>query len=102
MATLGSIDTAYPPKPVDVVVEILSPDDQFRRVVRKSRAYASWGVATIVVVDPEGREAWAWDRNSQMLKPAVAIALNNGKVIVMERVFNELDVRLRRFGPTVK
>jgi Uma2 family endonuclease len=47
-----------------VVIEILSPDDRFTRVIQKCRRYAEWGVQDILVFDPIGREAWYWDTAS--------------------------------------
>jgi Uma2 family endonuclease len=34
-----SVDQSYPTKPVDVVAEVLSPDDKMSRVFEKCRQY---------------------------------------------------------------
>jgi Uma2 family endonuclease len=94
IATLGPIELPYPTKPIDVVVELLSPEDSFRRVVRKCRMYADWGIPVIAVLDPEGREGWAWDRDAQALQPTAAIVLNNGNRIAISRIFEELDASM--------
>ncbi len=95
IATTGSIERPYPTKPVDVVVEILSPEDSFQRVVRKCKLYSAWGIPMIVVLDPEGREAWIWERQSEALKPGSIIVLENGQSIALDRIFQELDAALK-------
>jgi Uma2 family endonuclease len=59
----------YPTRPVPVVIEILSPDDRFTRVIRKCRKYAEWGVPDILVFDPVDHEAWYWDTATDNLAP---------------------------------
>ena len=59
----------YPTRPVPVVIEILSPDDRFIRLIKKCRRYAEWGVPDILVFDPTGREAWYWDTATDNLAP---------------------------------
>jgi Uma2 family endonuclease len=44
IATAGLIELPYPTQPVDIVVEILSPEDSFQRLVRKCRLYSAWGI----------------------------------------------------------
>jgi len=58
---LGPEDDPYPTHAVAVVIEILSPDDRFTRIIQKCRRYAEWGVRDVLVFDPVGREAWHWD-----------------------------------------
>ena len=43
----------YPTRAFEVVIEILSPQDPFSRVLRKCRLYEKWGIRQIVVIDPE-------------------------------------------------
>jgi len=76
MATAGRFERPYPTKPVDVVIEILSPEDSFH-------------------LDSENREGWVWDRLSQSLKPATTIDLPNGRSISLEQTFQELDGALQ-------
>jgi Uma2 family endonuclease len=58
---VGLKNQPYPTKPVPVVIEVLSPDDRFTRVIQKCRSYAQWGIPDILVFDPIGREAWHRD-----------------------------------------
>jgi len=43
-----------------------------------------------VVLDPEGREGWIWERQSEALKPATVIVLENGQSISLDRIFRRL------------
>ena len=94
IATAGRFERPYPTKPMEVVVEILSPEDSFQRVLRKCKLYSAWGIALVVVLDPEGREGWIWERQSEALKPTSAIVLENGQSIPLDRIFRELDAEL--------
>jgi Uma2 family endonuclease len=93
IATGGPIERPYPTRPFDVVVEILSPEDSFQRVLRKCKLYSAWGIGIVVVLDPEGREGWIWEE--QTLKPTTVIALGNGHTIYLDRIFQELDATLQ-------
>jgi Uma2 family endonuclease len=98
IATAGRIEVPYPTKSVDVVVEILSPDDAFQRVLRKCKLYAEWGISNTFVLDPESREAWTWDSAADVLKPATVFLLKNGQSITLKRIFDELDAALAEHG----
>jgi Uma2 family endonuclease len=95
IATGDKIELPYPTKPFDVVVEILSPEDPFQRVLRKCKLYADWGISNVFVIDPEGREAWTWNNKAHLLETVTALALTNGKSITLKRIFDELDAALR-------
>lgn len=95
IATSGEIELPYPTAPVDVVVEILSPEDSFQRVLRKCRLYAEWGVSDVIVLDPEGREGWLWDQQAARLNRVTTLALRDGKSLPFQRIFDELDAMLR-------
>ena len=59
-ATKGEIEDPYPTKAVDVVAEILSPDDSMTFVIEKCRTYQEWGFPNIYVVDPASRLVFRW------------------------------------------
>lgn len=54
------MEIPYPTKAVEVVIEVLSPDDTMPHVLRKCSAYHEWGFEFIYVVDPEGRRVYRW------------------------------------------
>jgi Uma2 family endonuclease len=60
IATKGEVEEPYPTKAVDVVVEILSPDDSMGFMLEKSQTYQAWGFGSIYVVDPESRLLFSW------------------------------------------
>jgi Uma2 family endonuclease len=60
IATKGEPEDPYPTKALEVVVEILSPDDVMEYVIEKCRAYQTWGFAWIYVVDPASRSLFQW------------------------------------------
>ena len=52
IATKRHIESPYPTKPVEIIVEILSNEDSMSRLLTKCRAYQQWGFQQIYVVDP--------------------------------------------------
>lgn len=64
IATRGKLEHPYPTKAVEVVVEILSPDDSMSYLLEKCSAYQEWGFEFIYVVDPESRRVYRWTANS--------------------------------------
>lgn len=95
IATSTKIELPYPTKPFDAVVEILSPEDSFQRLLRKCKLYSEWGIPGIFVIDADERDAWAWDKNTGSLSRIQALQLGNGKNIALARIFSELDTALR-------
>jgi Uma2 family endonuclease len=64
IAAEGRIGDPYPTEPFEVVIEILSPDDSFSRVLRKCHLYEQWGIRQIVVVDPKSRLIWRFHQGA--------------------------------------
>jgi Uma2 family endonuclease len=60
IATKDPVEDPYPTRAVDVVVEILSPDDAMAYVIEKCEAYQAWGFPHIYVVDPGSRLVFRW------------------------------------------
>lgn len=50
----------YPTEGLDVVVEIISPDDRFPSVREHCRKYQTWGFSKIYLVDPADRSVQEW------------------------------------------
>jgi len=91
VAAWTRIDTPYPTKPVDVVVEVLSPDDRMQRVISKCRNYERIGIPAIFVMDPEFQDAWEWSGTTQNLERISSMMLPNGKRIAVEDLWSELE-----------
>ncbi len=82
------VEQPYPTRPIDVVAEILSPDDRMSRVFEKCRQYARIGIWKIFVLDPELRYAWERSRETENLERIDSMRLPNGR-----------DIPLAEFGP---
>ena len=85
----GQVELPYPTRPVEVVVEILSPDDQFSQVLGKCQFYGDLGIKNIYVVDPEARQIWSWRRDQA---PALVDTLMS---IQASAIWSELDRRIQ-------
>ena len=62
----------YPTRAFAAVVEILSPDDPFSRVLRKCRLYEGWGIERIIVIDPDARIVWSFENGIPIETDVVA------------------------------
>jgi Uma2 family endonuclease len=94
-ATLKAITEPYPTKPIEVVAEVLSPDDTRPKIKEKCSLYDSIGIAQIFVFDPERKQAWQWDRKrSDLEQISDRLALQNGATITLEEVWSELERRV--------
>jgi len=89
IATKGSVDDPYPTAAVDVVVEILSPDDSMAYVIEKCRAHQDWGFPGIYVVDPESRLVFRWTGSALEITEFIATA-------AAAKVWERLEKALRR------
>jgi len=89
IATEGQIGDPYPTEPFEVVIEILSPDDPFARVVRKCGLYEKWGIRQIIVLDPKARLVWSFESGS--LRETDIIARRGESVITAQELWAEVD-----------
>jgi Uma2 family endonuclease len=76
------------------VIEILSPDDPFARVLRKCWLYEKWGIRQIIVIDPKARLEWSFENGS--LRGTDIIARRGGSVIKAQELWAEVDRRHSR------
>jgi Uma2 family endonuclease len=89
------IEDPYPTKPVDVVVEVLSPDDRMERVIEKCGHYVRIGIRAVFVLDPKLRYAWAWDRQVENLERITIMILPNGQQIEIAKLWRSIDQQLQ-------
>ena len=87
----GQVELPYPTRPVEVVVEILSPDDRFSEILTKCRLYAELGIKHIYVVDPATRHVWCWYTD----RPPILV--NSLVTIPVSAIWSELDRRIKRY-----
>jgi Uma2 family endonuclease len=88
---------AYPTEAFEIVVEILSPDDSFSRVLRKCRLYKKWGIRRILVVDPEERIIYSLEGGD--LRRTDFIAERAGHRITAEQLWKEVDAKFSGVPP---
>jgi len=83
-----SIDTPYPTKPVELCVEILSPDNRLGAMLQKCEQYHDWGVPYCWVIDPDKRTAWQYHSGRE---PERVDTLRAGELRVdLAELFSEL------------
>lgn len=94
-ATLKPITEPYPTKPIEVVAEVLSPDDTIPKIKEKCSLYSDIGIAQIFVFDPERKQAWEWNHQRSGLEQlSDQLKLQNGTRILLHEVWSELDRRV--------
>jgi Uma2 family endonuclease len=94
IASDGPIGDPYPTSPFNVVIEILSPQDSFSRVLRKCRLYEQWGIQQIVVIDPADRLVWRFENGTP--EETDVVASRGDAVISAKALWDEVDRELGR------
>jgi Uma2 family endonuclease len=92
IAAEGRIGDPYPTEPFEIVIEILSPDDSFSRVLRKCHRYAAWSIRQVIVVDPRARLIWSFENGSP--NETEVIAKRGERVITAQELWAEVDRQL--------
>jgi Uma2 family endonuclease len=95
----GPLGDTYPNSPFDVVIEILSPQDSFSRVVRKCRLYEQWGIRQIVVIDPAERLVWSLQNGAP--QETKVIAQRAEYTIPAQSLWDEVDLQNFRLSGKV-
>jgi len=90
----GPIGDPYPTSAFEVVIEILSPDDSFSRVLRKCRLYEKWGIRQILVIDPKDRLVWRFENGAP--QETDVIARRGDAAMPAQALWDEVDRELAR------
>jgi Uma2 family endonuclease len=87
----GPIPEGYLPVPPNLIVEVCSPDDRWRDIIKKVHEYLEVGVTVVIVLDPEPRLAHIFhaDRAPQKLGP--------DDDLTVPEILGDFRVRLARF-----
>ena len=87
----GPIPAGYLPFSPDLVIEVRSPDDRWRKLLVKINEYLEVGVTAVVVLDPEPRTAHIFraDRAPQQLGPDDDLTLPD--------ILGDFRVKITRF-----
>ncbi len=94
IASVSPIDVPYPTEPVDIVAEVLSPDDSMMRVFEKCRQYQWIGIRQTFVLDPVGKVAWEWNSEMENLERVTVLRLANGHAIAVSEIGKRLEKAL--------
>jgi Uma2 family endonuclease len=89
IAAEGRIRQPYPIEPFEVVIEILSPEDSFSRVLRKCRLYEKWGIRQIVVIDPQEKLVWRFVNGTP--RDTDVVATRGERSITAQELWAEVD-----------
>jgi Uma2 family endonuclease len=57
VASRGKIEQPYPTKPFELCIEVRSPQDSLKKILKKGTYYLSWGIQNVWIIDPEARTA---------------------------------------------
>jgi Uma2 family endonuclease len=89
IAAEGRIGDPYPTEPFEVVIEILSPEDSFSRVLRKCRLYEAWGIRQVLAIDPKARLIWSFENGSP--RETDVIARRGERAVTAGELWEEVD-----------
>jgi Uma2 family endonuclease len=90
----AKFEQPYPTKPMEICVEILSPEDQLKKVIQKAGYYLDWGVPYCWIVDPGTRTAWivtAEHRDGIWIHPDGSLSAGDDTEIPLAEIFAEVD-----------
>lgn len=94
IADLKPIQDPYPTKPFLLCVEILSPDDDLRRIFQKGANYLGWGIGYVWIIDPDQGKAYSMSLEQpkpvELTREDTLIA-PPGKPLPLAELFAEVD-----------
>lgn len=90
IASLDPIQPPYPTRPFEVAIEILSPEDPFRRTLKKFRLYREWGIRHVFIVDGEDRVIREVGSHGE-IQETDTLPLDQGRSLPTKRIWDELD-----------
>ena len=80
-------------EPPVVCIEVLSPEDRFRRVVLRAQEFQRMGVRNIWIIDPKTRDTWTVDASGgavPMMDDAFTIPDTPVRLAIAD-IFEEID-----------
>jgi Uma2 family endonuclease len=87
----GPLPNGYLSVVPDLVFEMLSPDDRWRKVLTKVAEYLNAGVAVVCVLDPDSETVYVYDGD----RPARE--LRGDEELVLPELLGDFRVAVRRF-----
>jgi Uma2 family endonuclease len=99
VASREKIEQPYPTKPVELCIEIRSPQDSLKKLFKKGKYYLSWGVYTVWIIDPEAGTAWmmkAEHPDGIWIHPDGSLVADPDVIINLPELFTEVDKMVSR------
>jgi Uma2 family endonuclease len=94
IASRAKLENPYPTKPMEVCVEMLSPDDRLKKVIQKAGYYLEWGMQYCWIIDPATRTAWIVTpehRGGIWVHPDGALTAGDDTGSPLSEIFAEVD-----------
>jgi Uma2 family endonuclease len=94
IATRGVPDLPYPTHPVEICIEILSPEDRLKKAVDKGKRYLDWGVSYVWIINPVERTAWMLTSENPegiWMHPDGKLTAGEDTEIPLSELFAEVD-----------
>ncbi len=88
------LEEPYPTRPIEIVAEVLSPEDETRRIHVKCRQYSRIGIGQVFVLDPLKRTAAIWNASKDDLEDIDRMELGNGTVLLVSEVWRKLNRKM--------
>ncbi len=88
------VQLPYPTKPMELCIEIRSPQDSLKRLFRKGNYYLDWGVRNVWIIDPEARTAWimtAEHPDAIWIHPDGSLTAEQDTTVSLPELFAEVD-----------
>ncbi|HYP12917.1 MAG TPA: Uma2 family endonuclease [Bryobacteraceae bacterium] len=88
----SSLRSPYPTDPVQLCIEILSPDDRLGATLAKCEEYHGWGVPFCWVLDPVKQVEWQYDAGGEPVRVDRQGTLRGGELALsMDHIFSEVE-----------
>jgi Uma2 family endonuclease len=99
VASREKIEQPYPTKPVELCIEVRSPQDSLKNILKKGQYYLTWGVHTVWIIDPEAGTAWtmtAEHPDGIWIPPNGSLIADQDTVVTLSELFAEVDKMVSR------
>jgi Uma2 family endonuclease len=82
VAAAHQIEDPYPSEPVQLCVEILSPEDRLSAALAKCEFYHDWGVPDGWIFNPQTQTAWEYHKSGQLQTRTVSDTIQAGEIAI--------------------
>jgi Uma2 family endonuclease len=99
VASREKIELPYPTKPVELCIEVRSPQDSLKKILKKGQYYLSWGVRNVWIIDPEAGTAWTMTAeypDGIWIPPDGSLTADPDIIVKLPELFAEVDKMVSR------